>query len=231
MICLLPTIDIKALNSLVNTLLSQKLSKAVILEFNYTGSSDTSDKDKDAQRELAKSEANSNQFLTKLYSRLSNRTSLKSSLILSTIQAECGNNKNQQQKLLNYLIFGHLSKSEGHLFPKPEVPPKPDIQKTLPQQQQSQPRELNQTSKSPSPVAPVPPEIPPRPSTADKHQQKKQQQPLRREKSLENLLMELSQESEEVTFSQVIVQFLKLNAKFEQTSIILNIVITIVISP
>ena len=46
--------------------------------------------------------------------------------------------------------------------------------------------------------------------------------------SLENLLVELSQESEEVTFSQIIVQFLKLNSKFEQTSTILTIIVRIV---
>ena len=197
---------------MVNTILSQKLSKAVVLEFNYS----CGEEEKDAHKELVKSETNSNQLLVKLYSRLTNRTSLKSSLILSTIQAEYGKS---QQKLLNYLIFGHLSKSDGQ-FAKPEILPKPDMQNThpLPQAQQLPSKEHNSLKSQSS----APPELPSRPPTADK-------QTLKREQSLENLLMELSLESDEVTFSQVIVQFLKLNSKFEQTSTILNIVITIVI--
>lgn len=61
------------MNSLVNTLLSQKLSKAVLLEFNYTNTG----ANLDAREELAKSEAYSKQFLSTLYSKLSNRSSLK----------------------------------------------------------------------------------------------------------------------------------------------------------
>lgn len=56
----------------------------------------------------------------------------------------------------------------------------------------------------------------------------KEEKPQKREASLEKLLNELSQESEEVTFSQIIVQFIKLNSKFEHTSTILNIIVTIV---
>jgi len=67
--------DICALNSLVNTLLSKKLSKAVLLEFN--SSSLDLDKKMDSRLELAESEANSKLFLSKLYSRLSNRSLLK----------------------------------------------------------------------------------------------------------------------------------------------------------
>ena len=175
-----------------------------MLEFNYS----KTESDSDAQQELAKSEANSKLFLAKLYSRLSNRSSLKSSLILSTIQLE---HSGSQQKLLNYLIFGHLSQesqksidNNNQALAKP--PPLPIKNETI------QPKQQQQSAPVVKPTTPS----------------KRDDSNLRREKSLENLLIELSQESDEVTFSQVIVQFLKLNSKFEHTSIILNIIVTIV---
>ena len=73
--------DLRALNSLVNTLLSKKLSKAVVLEFN-SSNSDFEQKF-DSRLELAKSEANSKLFLSKLYARLSNRSLLKVSQFVS----------------------------------------------------------------------------------------------------------------------------------------------------
>jgi hypothetical protein len=53
-------------------------------------------------------------------------------------------------------------------------------------------------------------------------------QPIQTNTSLDDLLAELSEEPGEVTFSQIIVQFLKLNSRFEHTSVILNIIVTIV---
>jgi hypothetical protein len=96
---------------------------------------------------------------------------------------------NPQKKLLNYLIFGHLSKC----LDKSEYPP------FIGTSSSSQ-----QTTKLPQTIR------------------------NNREASLENLLAELSLESEEVTFSQIIVQFLKLNSRFEHASTILDIIVTIV---
>lgn len=72
------SVDIRALNSLVNMLLSKKLTKAVMLEFNYCRSDQM-----DSRLELEKSEANSKLFLSKLYSKLSNRDSLNVSILNS----------------------------------------------------------------------------------------------------------------------------------------------------
>lgn len=46
---------------------------------------------------------------------------------------------------------------------------------------------------------------------------------------LEDLILELDLETDQITFSQIVVQFLKLNLKFEPSFTILNIVITVVI--
>jgi len=67
--------DLRALNLLVITLLSKKLGKSVLLEFNSTNSD--FEQKFDSNYELAKSEANSKNFLSKLYSKLSNRSLLK----------------------------------------------------------------------------------------------------------------------------------------------------------
>jgi hypothetical protein len=49
-----------------------------------------------------------------------------------------------------------------------------------------------------------------------------------KEMSLEDILFELVQDTDTVTISQVIVQFLKLNSKLDKTNLVLNIVVIIV---
>lgn len=121
---------------------------------------------------------------------------------MSTLRNEFGKG---QSKLINYLIFGHLSKS----FDKPDLPAKAQI---IPNTQTSEEHDKSESTTQPT-----------------QHiKNKEENKNLKKEYSLENLLVELSQESNEVTFSEVIVQLIKLSSKFEQTSIILNIIITIV---
>ena len=129
---------------------------------------------------------------------LSNFSFVQSTLILKTIG---GNNENPQQKLLNYLIFGHLNKCMDKIEPQAAITQLDNMPKTIQIKNEHKPRQ---------------------------EQIKEERPPLRREGSLENLLNELSQESEEVTFSKIIVQFIKLNSKFEHTATILNIIVTIV---
>jgi len=136
---------------------------------------------------------------------------------LNTLISEYG--LSSQSKLYSYLIFGHLSKP----FEKPEIlSPKPKYSQIV----QLQKIQNNSKHSNGQDIFNVETPI------LIKEKQDKlnlnRASILKRETSLENLLVELAQESEEVTFSQVIVQFLKLNSKFEQTSIILKIVVTIV---
>ena len=125
-----------------------------------------------------------------------------------------------QSKLYNYLIFGHLSKP----FEKPVISiKKPKLSHVVQLQTiQGHSKKQPNSQETSDAVATL--------LLKEKDDKKNLFKPiiLKRETSLENLLIELSQESDEVTFSQVIVQFLKLNSKFEQTSIILNIIVTIV---
>ena len=50
-----------------------------------------------------------------------------------------------------------------------------------------------------------------------------------KEISLDDLLFELTQETNKVTISKVVIQFLKINSKLDKTHLVLSIVISIVI--
>ena len=176
---------------MVVNLLSKRVTKAVLLEFNVYNFS----KAANSKQELAESEANAKLYLKRLYSKLLNRTFLKvknikliiikkilfnfiikkPSLIFSTLISE---HPKPQQKLLNYLLFGHFF-------------------------YESTKRETDSARKSLMT------------SKADT--------------SFGNELEMLNQEPEEVTFSKIIVQSLKLFAKLDKTELILEIVIKTVI--
>ena len=68
--------DTKSLNFLVNNLMSKRVAKSILLEFNYGSTLKTID----PKKELNESEANAKSFLKNLYSKMVNRTTLKVSL-------------------------------------------------------------------------------------------------------------------------------------------------------
>jgi hypothetical protein len=65
-------IDEKSLNDLVNNLMSQRLTKAVLIEFNNIRCSDSGQ----IKEILSQFERNAKLFLKKLYSNMHNRSSL-----------------------------------------------------------------------------------------------------------------------------------------------------------
>ena len=119
-----------------------------------------------------------------------------------------------QKKLLNYLLFGSLGyylieNKNGKIQQKVEnLTSIPNLNQLKTVQNQSvimnkelakSAENLNQISNSSS-----------------------------KEISLDDLLFELVQETNKVTISQVIVQFLKINTKLEKTNLVINIVVSIV---
>lgn len=148
--------DISSLNMLVSTLLTRKICKAILLEFNYTSSTNKSSK-----QELMESESNAKMFLRQLCTKLTNRNGLKPSLIINCLMNDL---KKSQQQLLNYLLFGNL-------YPSSELD--------------------------------------------------------RQDSDLNTILDEISQDTDQVTFSLILIQYLKLNLKFEAASSILSIIITV----
>ncbi|CAF0924045.1 unnamed protein product [Brachionus calyciflorus] len=174
------------LNNLINSLISKKLTKSVLLEFN--AQNENSQKDLDANDQKARA------FLKKLYSKMLNRTNLSSNLVYQTLKCD-----EQEPFILNYLLFGNLNHHQ--------------IQKII-NMNTSQSRLIV----SPSPITQLPSD------NTNKADENKQQVinsnvpieiKINKEKKMDDVLLELTQDANNVSLSQVIVQYLKLNAKLD----------------
>jgi len=123
-----------------------------------------------------------------------------------------GDHEKPQKKLLNYLLFGGLGyhlvetilKSTKKDTP---LPLPPDVIKLKPTKKQSliSTKEIAKSAENLSTI-----------------------QPINKEISLDDLLFELIQETNKVTISQVVVQYLKINTKLEKSNLVLEIVVSIV---
>ena len=111
-----------------------------------------------------------------------------------------------QKKLLNYLLFGNLGLYliENILSMNQNVAIDSNVKNQI------QPSEI--TKQDQSQIESI--------KITDYNDNK--------EMSLEDILFELVQDTDTVTISQVIVQFLKLNSKLDKTNLVLNIVVIIV---
>jgi len=123
-----------------------------------------------------------------------------------------GDHEKPQKKLLNYLLFGGLGyhlvetvlKSTKKDTP---LPLPPDVIKLKPTKKQSliSTKEIAKSAENLNTI-----------------------QPINKEISLDDLLFELIQETNKVTISQVVVQYLKINTKLEKSNLVLEIVVSIV---
>ena len=111
-----------------------------------------------------------------------------------------------QKKLLNYLLFGNL----GLYLIENILSMNQNISIDSAPKNQAQPSEI--TKQDQSQIESI--------KITDYNDNK--------EMSLEDILFELVQDTNSVTISQVIIQFLRLNSKLDKTNLVLNIVVIIV---
>ena len=111
-----------------------------------------------------------------------------------------------QKKLLNYLLFGNL----GLYLIENILSMNQNVSIDSAPKNQAQPSEI--TKQDQSQIESI--------KITDYNDNK--------EMSLEDILFELVQDTNSVTISQVIIQFLKLNSKLDKTNLVLNIVVIIV---
>lgn len=90
--------DLGLLNNLVNNIMSKRISKSVLIHY----SDETTDKEAE-QRVKSDFEFNGHEFITTLYSKMGQRTDLKSSVLFQTLL-----NESDFRKTGNYLLFGNL---------------------------------------------------------------------------------------------------------------------------
>lgn len=123
------------------------------------------------------------------------------------------NDKLDQNFLLNYLLFGNLGIHQiQNLLTNSQTEQSSSMTNSSPTRKPSlESNKLNRPIKFPDEQT-TPPIV----------------QDTKKENSNDNVLLELSQENNEVTFSQVVVQYLKLNSKLDKPTLVLDIIIFIV---
>ncbi|RNA23122.1 Tetratricopeptide repeat 28 [Brachionus plicatilis] len=151
-----------------------------------------------SKKDLEISEQNARAFLKKLYSKMLNRTTLNSTLVFNTLKLE-------QKPLFSYLLFGKLSIYQ--------------IQNVLVNEQTNQSTTiispLQKSLLNDSMQKPI-----------EQNEEKITKDNVCKDKGLEDVLLELTQDNAEVSLSQVFVQYLKLNSKLgEQATQVLEITI------
>jgi len=132
----------------------------------------------------------------------------KPSLVFNTLS---GDREKSQKKLLNYLLFGSLGYQLIENMVKEHKKENSQLKLDVNQQKTSKKHSLVSNKE-----------------IAKSVENLNSSQIVSKEISLDDLLFELIQETNKVTISQVIVQFLKINSKLDKSTLVLSIVVSIV---